>query len=429
MMESGFLQSHARIALAAVAAMLLASSLVPLAPRLHKVFKRSYMIRTIMFFVVTRFGLMLVLIMIVGHLVGPDQITWSLHGGSALKGLLPYVDYRSEYGPFFSYLLAPAFTVFDSDMAPIIVFVFFDFLTFIVLRHATQDSDLNHRAATLYLVTPISWFMVVRYGQDETIGAFLLVLMLVLDRMNRRGLLPLVAGLGASATKILLMLPALPIVVGRTRRLRGLVIAGGVVVICYLPFYLMGGDIFQWKPDSQHYGGPNLWAALEVPLGRYYGHASLVASSLLLALIGVVIWRVRNVGCVNSILVLYSAMMIVSPKAWPAYALLVLPFICLKVTALGRRRDLALLSVYSFTLLLFCQIGPPAWARGQPAKWLVSECCTLFILGYNLLLLWTSGVRASGSVGPGGRLGVIGAEEQPPGSTHVEGFRPVAGGI
>jgi hypothetical protein len=403
--------------------MLLASTLVLFASRLHTVFMRSYMTRTVIFFVVTRFGLMVLIIMMAGHLVGPDKLAWVLHGSSALKGHLPYLDYRSEYGPFLSYLLAPAFLLFDPYMAPIIVFVFFDFLAFVFLGRATEDSDLNRRAASLYLITPLSWIMVVRYGQDDSIGAFLLVLMLALSRMNKRGLLTVVAGLGASASKILLMLPALPIVIGRTRRLRGLVIACSITVICYLPFYLMGGDVFQWRPGPERCGGPNLWALLELPMDKYYEYVRVVAGTVMLALVAAVIWRIRTLGCINGALVLYSALMILSPKAWPPYALLVLPLICLKVTSLGRRFDLILLSLYSFTLLLFLQIGPPAWAGGQPAKWFVSKCCTLFIVGYHSFLLWMCSVKTGVPVGSGGPSSVTLTKWKAPGPfDRLKGF-------
>ncbi|MCK4547921.1 MAG: hypothetical protein KAW17_10825 [Candidatus Eisenbacteria sp.] len=382
-----YFDSHPVIGLLSVLVMLLGSCLVLAAPLVNRMFARSHALFAALFFLLTRVGFFVIIFIVIGYPAGPDKAAWKTHGTSALEGLLPYVDYPSAYGPFFSYLLAPAFLFLHPYVAPVVVFILFDFLTFVFLHRVGENPEFNRKVATLYLITPLSWFVVVRYGQDEAIGAFFVVLMLILAGQRRENVLPLLAGFAVAFTKVLFFLPALPILLNRTGRLRACLIAAGVAVGCYLPFEVLGGDVFQWRPRVGSFGGPSIWSVFWLIGMAHWWLASIVFVALLASLVGLVVLRVQRMGVVNSVLLLYSGFMLTSPKAQFPYVLLVLPFLCIRVASSERRAELVFLSIYSF-LMVFCFYIVRS-VRWQPFSlpWLLAICTVLLITAYHSFLL------------------------------------------
>ena len=386
-MGSEYFQAHQLIEYLSVLVMLLGAAAVLAAPRLSRLSTRWYIGLPAVIFLITRLGLLVVIGYLLKHGGGPDKAYWALHGESALKGLLPYVDYSSGQGPLFSYLIAPAFLLFEKSVAPVIVFIVFDLLTFVFLHRLTESRSMARRIASVYLLSPISWFIVVRYGQDESIGAFLIVVLLILSRRGREHLIPILAGLGIAATKVLFLLPVCPILIHLKHRWRACFIAGGIAVGAYLPFAILGGDLLRWIPSSRQWSGPNLWQALGLSAETCWQAAVVVFVAVTVILTVLVVLRNRTLGISGGILLLYSGTMITSPKAWYTYALLVLPLLCMRIAKEAEKRKLVLFSGYGFALILYAYICPGLQYRTGSPQYLLARGTVLFILGYHCYLL------------------------------------------
>jgi hypothetical protein len=398
------------VGLAPVLVILAGSALVAVLPRIDRILSRSYVLGSAGFFILTRIVLLVIIMQVSGRATGPDNVCWVLHGQSALAGRIPYVDYHSEYGPAFAYMLVPAFRFLSASIAPAAAFILFDLFTFVLLHWVRVDRVFSRKVATLYLITPISWLMVVRFGQDESIGAFFVVLILILARKGPQVLLPIVAAAATACTKVLFLLPALPVILNSERPVRAVLIMFLAVVVFFAPFLLMGGGIFKWTPPEGQFAGPSIWQALSFrpSLGDYgvraslaYGriaHAvSIVTCALLVALVVV---RGRRLGIVNGVLVLFAGLMLTTAKAWPHYALLVLPLLCLRVRSFGGRREGLFFAFYGFLLLTYFPNWVGLSAEVLTAKWLAAHASVIAIVGCHIYLLVTSirpGLRVQNS--------------------------------
>jgi len=354
---SEYFQTNQLIGYLSVLVMMLGALTVLAAPRFSRLSTRWYLALVATFFLITRVGLLVIIGYLLDHGGGPDKDYWALHGESALKGLLPFVDYESGQGPLFSYLIAPAFLLFDKFVAPVIVFIVFDLLTFIFLHWLPESRSVARGIASLYLLSPISWFLVVRYGQDESIGAFLIVLLQILLKRGRENLIPILAGLGI------------------------------ILVVTYLPFVGLGGDLLNWIPSSRQWRGPSIWQALGISADTYWQMAIVVFLAVTAILTALVVFRTRRLGITGGILLLYSGMMITSPKAWYCYALLVLPQLCMRVTKDARKQELILFSAYSFALIFYAYICPGLQHQTVSAQHLLARGTVVFIFGYHCYLL------------------------------------------
>jgi len=401
-MGAMYFESHPIVGILSVLVMLAGTFMVLLAPRLSRLPTGSYRRLALSYFLITRVGLFLAIFVIIGHPAGCDKHYWSLHGTSALDGLLPYIDYPSEYGPLFCYLLAPAFLWLNDILAPVVVFIFFDFLTFLFLHRVTGDWDADRRIASIYLLTPISWFVVVRYGQDESIAAFFLVLLMVLARRGRDSSVSVAAGIGAAATKVLFIPLALPILLARPRRFRVLLIAGAVLGAFYLPFAIRGGNIIEWLPPGGYHGGISLWAFSPSVLVDLGWRATLGSALLIISALVLVTVKGRTMGVVNSVLLVFSALMLASPKAWPWYALLALPLLSMRVAGSAHQREIAFFSVYGFCIVFYFF----AVTATKEFNFLPSPALRYMTLGYLAayhLFLFVTSIRslAGGRLVPG----------------------------
>lgn len=403
---SEYLQSHPVLEVASILVMLAGAVLVLAAGRINFGSTRSYVVGSISFFVITRIVLLIVVVKLAGHATGPDSMRWTLYGQAVLEGRLPYVDFPNPYGPLLPYLLSAAFLFLGRAVAPVVVFVVFDALTFGALHLVTRDRLLNRKVATLYLVAPVSWLMVVRFGQDEAIGSFFVVVMLILVRKGRNILLPLAGALGVACTKVLFLLPVLPIISRSTRPARAVPILALALSACYLPFWVLGGDVFAWAPRVGQFGGPSIWqaATLRPDLNLMGVVASLtywrVANTIsIAAVIGLAVYfvaRARRVGIVNGVLLLYSGLMLTTTEAWPHYALLVLPLLCLRVASSARQREVVFLAGYSFLMVFYFYIWVGLSAEVLSIRWLAAHATVVAAVLCHCYLLSTS-LRASSS--------------------------------
>lgn len=380
--------------------MVFGAALVLCAPWIVRAFKRRYWLFVAGAFAILRVGPLVLIHLVLRHPSGPDKLAWALHGKSALRGLLPYLDYRSEYCPLFSYVIAPFFLIFNEQMAPVVAFLFFDLLAILVLLRLERRLALGRLVTTLYLLSPISWFMIVRYGQDEVIGAFFVGLMLMLSLTWSGAALGLLAGIGTVATKLLFLVPAFPILLSARRRVWGFVTAGAVILLCYAPFLNLGSGLIQWAPRRGSWIGASPWMAAGADSGTLWLAAQVISMTVMCALAVVVALRINRLGPVNAGIVLYSGLMLVSPRVWYTYALLILPLLCIRVARSRSRRELVLFALYGLVAVAHFS-AYRLWRSGvhsgpNPVVRLVS----LAGAAYHCYLLVTS-LRSKPVVGPG----------------------------
>lgn len=343
----------------------------------------------------TRFGFLLVILTVLGRAAGPDKAAWALHGTGALEGLLPYLDYPSVYGPFFSYVLAPGCRLLGPAAGPVVTFIVFDLLTVFLLLRATSDRELNWRAAWLYAASPLSWYFVVRLGQDEAIGAFFVVVLLLAARAKRDWILAVTAGLAAAVTKVLFLLAAFPVAFARRHRLRNCILAPVVLAACCLPFALAGGNVMQWAERLNRYGGPSRWYFTGPSLWqvlRDFGAEPdrlLTLVVFLLAMSSIVVFvcvRGHRAGVVPSAVMIYAGYMLTAPGVACDHQLLFLPFLCLWIGRSRKRHDLALFSVYG--LLMAAQFDMRMFGvRGLLNMADLVPLVSLLIVAYHAYLL------------------------------------------
>ena len=352
---------------------LLGSLPVVLLPRLLTVVGGRYRLAAWAFFVVTRVGFLAVLYMAFGRAVGPDSDTWVLHGTSVLQGMRPYIDFPSEYGPLFSVLLAPAFAVFPATVAPIMVFILFDGLVVLLMHRIDDFGDTARRAAALYLVSPISWFMVVRYGQDETIGAAALVGILLLDQRGRRWSAVVLTAVATLFTKVLFPITAAAVLLRRRRAWLHCSVVAFLVAVAYSPFLISKGDLILWVPGNAMRVGPNFWQLIE-PVFEVESQTAMAVVLVVTAILGLtVMFRGDRISVPEAGLGIYGGFMLFSPKAWTPYALLFLPLFCLYVARTPSIRNLILFAIYGVLVNLYILVYPALWVEAGAGWRLVAH--------------------------------------------------------
>ncbi|MFX1415673.1 MAG: hypothetical protein ACFFC0_02625, partial [Promethearchaeota archaeon] len=132
---------------------------------------------------------------------------------NVLAGQIPYLDFESHYGPYFSYLMALFVLVYNDPRVIPLALIAFDFLTLVVSNmYVRKVFDAHGRRLFLwvYAFIPTLWFFTVRGNQDEILLAFFLTLSVLLVTMNREDAAGICMGLGFLFTKVLIAVFYLP---------------------------------------------------------------------------------------------------------------------------------------------------------------------------------------------------------------------------
>ena len=298
-------------------------------------------------FVATR---LLFLALVVGQLghVSLDLTTYfEAQGRAVLAGGLPYRDFACSYAPLFPFLMAPLVLLPWPVPAIFLLFVICDFITLRAIGQLARTAAGRARVGWLYAAAPVTWYFLVRYGQDEALAASLLALAGLSLRRGRAVRAGLWLGLGFCITKFTFGL-ALPPFWLATRARGRLLLGAALPVLLVFGLALIAGLPF-WRPligESIELGfGPSLWRlpVLFTPLvlGRW-------AALILLAGLGAAWWRCARRNSNDRLefgLVLTAAVfLLLSPKVLPMYLTPFWPFAALWAAERDDRTDLWLLA-------------------------------------------------------------------------------------
>jgi hypothetical protein len=313
-------------------------------------------------FLATRVVFLALVVGLLGH-VSLDLTTYfEAQGQAVLEGKLPYRDFGSSYAPFFPFLMAPALLTPWPVVAIFLVFIACDALTLVLLARpagtgeAPGDRGAALRAAWLYAAAPVTWYFLVRYGQDEALSALVLVAAFALAERRRETAAALLLGLGFCATKFTFGIFMVPFWLAARRRGAFLLAAALPIVVVFGAALLAGLPV--WRPlfgETVELGfGPSVWRlpVLFTPLvlGRWAGVV------LALALLALWAWMATraprpNASHLPALLILTGGVfLLLSPKVLPMYVTPFWPFVALWLARNGTRRDIGLAALLNVLL-------------------------------------------------------------------------------
>lgn len=302
---------------------------------------------TFSLFLVTR---LLFLALVVGQFrhVSLDLTTYfEAQGRAILAGQLPYRDFACSYAPLFPFLMAPAVLLPWPVPAIFLLFVLFDFVTLRTIGLMARTAASRARAEWLYAAAPVTWYFLVRYGQDEALAASMMVLAGVSLRHGRALRAGLWLGLGFCITKFTFGLALPPFFLAS--RSRGRLLSGAALPVLLVFGLALAAGLPVWRPligESIELGfGPSLWRlpVLFTPLvlGRW-------AALILLAGLGAAWWwcarRATDDRLEVGLVLTAAVFLLLSPKVLPMYLTPFWPFAALWAAERFDRTDLWLLA-------------------------------------------------------------------------------------
>ncbi|HEX7878277.1 MAG TPA: glycosyltransferase 87 family protein [Candidatus Eisenbacteria bacterium] len=304
-------------------------------------------------FVVTRLVFLGLVVGTMGH-VSLDLTTYfEAQGRAVLSGALPYRDFACSYAPLFPYLMAPAVMTPWPTLAIFVTFIAFDLATVVAVAKGADDRDQAMRAAWLYTAAPISWYFLVRYGQDEALAAALLAWAAVLLRNGGGRSAGFVLGLGFALTKFTFGLAMPPFALAARSR-RQLALGLGPPILIVFGVALLAG-LPVWRPlfgESVELGfGPSLWRlpVLFTPLvlGRWAGLVLLLG-------LAVAWWWCAKLPkprrLVPGLVVTGCVFLLLSPKVLPMYLTPFGPAVAWWLAGRADRGDLMLVGLLNLLL-------------------------------------------------------------------------------
>ncbi|TPW11320.1 MAG: hypothetical protein FD129_1690, partial [bacterium] len=264
-----------------------------------------------------------------------------------------YRDFACSYSPLFPFLMAPMVLLPWPVPAIFLLFVAFDLVALLTVGRMARAASTRARAGWLYAAAPVTWYFLVRYGQDEALAAAILSLAALALRQGRAMRCGLWLGLGFCLTKFTFGL-ALPPYWLASRR-RGRLSLGLLLPIALIFGLALAAGLPVWRPivsESVELGfGPGLWRlpVLFTPLvlGRW-------AAWILAAGLGAAWWwfarGTRERRLEVGLLLTAAVFMLLSPKVLPMYLTPFWPFAALWAATRDDRADLWLLSALNLLL-------------------------------------------------------------------------------
>lgn len=298
-----------------------------------------------------------------------------------LAGDIPYRDFASAYGPLFTPLLAAAVAAFGAT-GPLVLFLIGDLVAWRAL--ATAEGEQSH-AAWLWVALPGVWYLTVRYGQDEALGAAFIALGALAAGRNRPVLAGSVLGAGLVATKPLFALAAVAFFVAARRPLAILAASVLPAALVYGALAALGAPVLQpFALEGAAFGiGPTVWRVPTVLAGFHPGPSAWVPFAAL-AVVGIVLLRRRRASVPDHAAWQFGAFAAFGPKFMPMYFILWAPLLVLWSAADGSRRRWLALYASVLPLAWYFDSGPLQGGFGP--LWQVAAA--VFMVAIAMLALW-----------------------------------------
>lgn len=274
-------------------------------------------------FIATRLLFMLFIVVALRH-VSLDLSTYFQAQGDAVRqGGLPYRDFTTSYAPLFPYLMALP-TALRGEVVPLFLFfIACDGVTLLLLvALARARGAAPAAAAWLYAAAPVTWYFLVRYGQDEALSAAFLAGACLLMARRREGWAAFVLALGFAATKFTFGLFVPPFFIAARHPGRFALVAGLTVLAAFAPFVLAGAPVLRpLTGESAGLGfGPSVWRLPVVFTPFVAGRGVSALLGLALLVVWAYGWRRRTALALEPQLLLGGLVfLILSPKVMPMY--------------------------------------------------------------------------------------------------------------
>jgi hypothetical protein len=249
--------------------------------------------------------------------------------------------------------MAPAVLTPWPVIAIFLTFIAFDAAAVVAVTRGGGDRGEGMRAAWLYTAAPISWYFLVRYGQDEALAAALLAWSAVFLRKGSDRAAGFLLGLGFALTKFTFGLAVPPFGLAARSRPRFVLCVALPILVVFGAALLAGLPV--WRPvfgESVELGfGPSLWRlpVLFTPLvlGRWAG-------LILLAGLVAAWWWCATLPAhrrvTAGLVVTGCVFLLLSPKVLPMYLTPFGPALAWWLAGREDRRDLALVALLNLLL-------------------------------------------------------------------------------
>jgi hypothetical protein len=333
-----------------------------------------------------RIATFLIFYIVYPHLItGSDLVLYYYdEARKVVEGQIPYIDFKTAYGPLHPYVTALLLPLWNSFAAVAAVTIGFEFLTvvaFVVLMKTFPEEIYRRRLSLvllLFAINPGQFYWVGVTGYNSSIVSFFWMVGLILLFRGYAKTSLIVASLSVFFGKLLGLLALPAFILKKSLGLsKGILTFLGVFVILFSVMYLLGMDVFSpVRLNIFRSTSGNLWFILSGffklenhELWWKWGPSLFLGSSALILLI---ITYLKNKGNItfNQMIGLISALnilyMLLSRKSYSHYAPMFLIFTIYAVICAGRLERTSVLVIAVLGAISIFE--PTIWnAIGKPA--------------------------------------------------------------
>jgi hypothetical protein len=314
----------------------------------------------------TRLSVFFLLYIVLKQNVPSDVFSYYFPQGiSVQEGSLPYRDFNSSYGFFFSFLNAGLLYLWTTPRVIVLFAILVEAVTFYGWTKMIKEG-FRERFILLYIFNPLCLMNVAIAGQNQILIACFLFLLTYLTFKNRSFLSGAVGVLSACVVKFLSLIFLPPFFFAAKNKIAfifGALVVGGL-------YYFMGrtlhANVFQpFQLEKQDFTSGNLayliGGSFSYVTGKPYGSLFILLDRffyLVMAAVLIVLWKNKDVLLSLAIIVL--TLMLFSKKSYTNY--LVIAWIPLLISFLrGSPSKSMIAHLVLFNIL--CALEPSLWFR------------------------------------------------------------------
>ncbi len=330
-LNSGFLSAHPMILMMSVVPAVLAAIVLSLSFRqpLSGLVERWRVPLIVLTYLVTRVALLIVVYVVLGdNKPQNDNAWWQWMGVGILEGKLPYRDFLCSHSPLFPYLMAVAFAIWRHDGAAVLIFGAFDvacLLLIYALAKRTANESVAKNAIWMWALNPAVWLITVRYAQDETIIAAVLMMASLLYLRGSKWWYGIVLALGFMITKFTTIPGLIVAFTYSNKKIRDALVGIVAVGLMLSMFTLQGIDITSpLRSEDMGIEGVNITVLIDrITQHSYVFAAHRVFSVIAMLAFGVtlVVCRRRKMSVLDAMCACVMVLLLFSPRSFKFYHL------------------------------------------------------------------------------------------------------------
>jgi hypothetical protein len=197
-----------------------------------------------------------------------DNVGYYSEAKAALAGGIIYRDFASSYGPLFTWLDAVAVYLWNSPKSIVLFAIVVELISFPLWLYVSRrafNETVTRRAALLYVLSPVPFFVTGINGQNQVFGAAYLAAVILLFSQQRELLAAFVMGLAIPGVKFLMALFAPVTVVFANQKVAFVLALLSFPIIFYVGLFFVGADLwgpFRIQVDDQTSGNIPFFVSL-----------------------------------------------------------------------------------------------------------------------------------------------------------------------